>query len=390
MFLVMKAIVLLACAALAIKQVVFFIEEYKSPARTLYTVDDVESIAAPAFTVCPKPSGNTFNNTPGLKYFNATSVSLRDVISKAPGPELSSTTTTRINREAITRSVNGVGHWRERTFWETTGGGKGGVFFKCFTLFLKENVTMGRRNSTDPSMAFTFQFKGIQNFPEPKIEVFVHDQLENFTYLDTFKAEPVVLYGGSTIELSIRPEIVQNSGRNGNRCSEEVGYSYTTCMETCFWNFVQPRHEISCLSPSLLTDDVILRKPECRYVEEGQLLERLDEARNDFRNRSGNCNCSIRCITTNYRILAVLTAEGVKNDESSSLSFSFPSSRVPRLEHQPEWSILHLMFHIGKVVGICLGVMCILLICDVIEEARSSARWKSLQGSSDATHRRKY
>ncbi|CAG0887400.1 unnamed protein product [Darwinula stevensoni] len=150
----MKAIVIVACAALAIQQVILLVDEYQSfPTNTLHMIDNVNTVPPPAFTICPKPS---------------------------------------------LKKASDKGYWSERIFYDledVTG------YFKCFTLYLKEELPVAKKNCV--TQVFKLNFLSI------------------------------------------------------------MSSAFTQCIENCFWEMVQSDPDLPCLSPGLLPDGANLTKPKC-------------------------------------------------------------------------------------------------------------------------------
>ena len=60
-----------------------------------------------------------------------------------------------------------------------------------------------------------------------QIEVFVHDQREQFSSLDFFKPEHVVILNNTVTSIFIRPEIIQKQNRKEDPCRADEGHSYS-------------------------------------------------------------------------------------------------------------------------------------------------------------------
>ena len=59
------------------------------------------------------------------------------------------------------------------------------------------------------------------------MEVFVHDQGEEFINFGFLKPEQFVIVSNTITKLLIRPEIIQKQSRMENPCTMDESYSYT-------------------------------------------------------------------------------------------------------------------------------------------------------------------
>ncbi|CAG0899127.1 unnamed protein product [Darwinula stevensoni] len=445
-----KAIVILACAALALRQakratkvfpypqVTLQVEEYASfPTNTLYTMNEGAGTRAPAFTFCPKPSvkaafagdvdsviakGSTI-----AEEFRNVSVPLRDMVLEAPSPGMSFEGNSTVNGETTYHIWSDGGHWSERTFWGMNFNHPlGGFYFKCFTLFLNEDMLTGWLK-TCRAYYFTFDFKAIRNSTKAQVgrihstrdkglalhfceysmqmEVFVHDQREQFTTLGFFEPEQIVLLNDTLTSLWIRPEIVQKQSKKEDPCILDEDYSYTRgelreverlsdvgvrqCMENCFWERMQADPNLPCLNPDLLPKEARVTKQGCRDAvsERHHLMTLVNTYTDASLNASVHaraCGCPKRCNVTDYRIFADPTsvcrrdlADSV-GDGKAILVFGFPSKRVPQFLEKEKVNLVDLLSNIGGIVGICLGASLITLF-DIMEQVYFSLRHKLYQ-----------
>ncbi|CAG0907502.1 unnamed protein product, partial [Darwinula stevensoni] len=164
----MKAIFIAVCAALAIQQVRLLVDEYESfPTNTLYKIENVNTVPPPAFTICPKPSLKaseermTGGKIDQLEEFAKVTVPLTDLVrliptnSKPANPPNGSFT----SQETIIPLENDKGYWNERIFYDledVTG------YYKCFTLYLKEELPVAKKNCE--AQVFSFDFASIQQY----------------------------------------------------------------------------------------------------------------------------------------------------------------------------------------------------------------------------------
>ncbi|CAG0900377.1 unnamed protein product [Darwinula stevensoni] len=294
---VMKAIVILGCTVLALEQVVLLVEEYLSfPTNTLYVIEDVEEIPAPAFTFCPKPS----------------------VTSRFP-PSLNSSYEVEAFLGGATFVEKFKKHAISLEFMIHT-------FTNDWMLYLVQSTVNGE---TIKPLYLGNDQEGIPF--AIKIEVYVHDEREAFTYFHFFEPEQVILFDNSLTRLFIRPEVIQKRNKRTDPCIDDDDYSYTRacvfasgsqfmfqCKENCIWEKMQARDNNlarpSCLMPSLLTKEANLTIPEC------------------------------------------------KNWKDETHSFSL----IPHFLEKEKVTLLDLLSNIGGIVGICLGASLITLF-DIAE-----------------------
>ncbi|CAG0899572.1 unnamed protein product [Darwinula stevensoni] len=317
------------------------IEEYLSfPTNTLYLIEDVEEIPAPAFTLCPKPSvmsrfppnlsssyevdaflgGTTF-----AEKFKELTITLHQVIHAAPNYDwLDYLESSTKHGETIRSLVSG--YWSERIFLgeDSTNNDMGGYhYFKCFTFHWEEKLSTGPRSCKENF--FELNFKEITDSVERKIEVYVHDAREAFTNFHFFDPEQVILFNGSLTRLFIRPEVIQKRSKRTDPCIDDEDYSYTRCKENCIWEKMLARDNLtglSCFMPALLTKEVNLTILEC------------------------------------------------KNWKDETHSFSL----IPHFLEKEKVTLLDLLSNIGGIVGICLGASLVTLF-DIAEMVCSRIRF---------------
>ncbi|CAG0894538.1 unnamed protein product [Darwinula stevensoni] len=357
-----RAIMLVACGALALRQVILLIDEFSSsPTTTSYEIDDVNSILPPAFTFCLKPSiksGFSEDSCREMKRFQNASVSLKDFVIIAPSKGNDVKFAPAINGEIILPLSKNGGHWVERTFYQ-----KDTVrYFKCFTLFLAKNVSTGTRNCLRQMFIFDFKAFSAIEHERMEMEVFVHDQREQYSSFHQFRSENFILLNDTVTSVSFRPEVVEKQstkkepyrgssrgeaeyeegtlqrrrelqqhevlgellleavsipsrrfvphslphaeGSESNetgmrRCPERI-----QCMENCFWKRFQSRVGVSCLIPSLMPKEASPTKPECEDVqsEMKNLKEMWNAESEEVENEWRNCNCPKRCNMVDYRV----------------------------------------------------------------------------------------
>ncbi|CAG0883166.1 unnamed protein product [Darwinula stevensoni] len=392
--LVFKAVVILVCLVIALRQVISLIDDYlSSTTTTSHIAKIVDKIPAPAFTFCPKPTlkasfkGSANNQFSALK--NA-SVSLTEFISHAPFEGLNFTSVSSANGETTFVLVNGS--WSERTFWEVGDVRNPPEIFKCFTLALRDEMPAGTTNRVYNSMYFIFDFTSISKSKHEEIpslvEVYIHEQAEKFSNLGLMAIENAFVFKNTTANLFIRSDYARKLKKRRRPCIMHKGHSYVRCMENCFWGWVQSRPQLPCLDPILITKEVNLTKPVCLDPNNSKvMLEELEKARKYFMDPESelgkNCSCPKRCHRSIYYIFPESNSNGFKvsefsrNTGSATLFFNFPSRRVSTFVEQEKTTILELLSDIGGIVGICLGVS-IVTIFDLVDWACSRIRCKLL------------
>ena len=111
-------------------------------------------------------------------------------------------------------------------------------------------------------------------------------------------------------------------------------------MENCFWEKVQSFPNLTCLNPSLLNNEVNRTKPKCQDNEsELAQMKVLWSAMKIEAELLRNCNCSTRCIITDYHISGNPTGTcgffSRRVDPGTSyLYVVLPSKRVRLQSHQ--------------------------------------------------------
>ncbi|CAG0897672.1 unnamed protein product [Darwinula stevensoni] len=251
---ILKAFVIAACAALAIRQVILLIEDYQSiPSITLYATENSPTIKTPAFTFCPKSSirssvssdsGPTGNYTIGKKFRNG-SISLSDFVLQAPG---------------------------NMSFWKV--GNVSILNGETITSVDGENLSFSckRKTNGNPRKASSFTNRPVQ------MEIYVHDATEEYNRIESTEYEMFLLRECS-LRVLIRPEVTQRLSRWNDPCTMEEGYSYTrlSIPENCFWENLQKRTDLPCLDPAFLPNDGRLTKPECKDADDETIqLGKLD------------------------------------------------------------------------------------------------------------------
>ncbi|CAG0893853.1 unnamed protein product [Darwinula stevensoni] len=391
-----KAIVIVVSAALAFRQVILLVEEYASfPTNTLYVIEDTETVRAPAFTICPKPSARanskfsletwkdekTAKQSTIAEKFNDIFIPFEDLIKIDPlfKSWIRNTSTmngetimtlsqiknaSTINGETFMTDSNGTGDWRERTFYRRARNDSRLPYYKCLTMFLMDEMSTGGKPCKEYFIGINFNAITTTKLDarSAKVEVFVHDQREKFARLYLFEPENIVLRNNTVTTLLIRPEFIEKQNRWQDPCTLDEGYSYSRCMEKCFWKNIQLDKDLPCLNPSLLPEEAILLKPKCQDIEtERKHLQKLTTA---YENHTllAYCNCPKRCKVADYHIFvdpSPACQEEFDNYTDAGyawLAISFPSKRVPIFLEKEKVSLTDLLANIGGIIGICLGV----------------------------------
>ncbi|CAG0893320.1 unnamed protein product [Darwinula stevensoni] len=276
--------------------------------------------------------------------------------------------------------------WKERTFFDQKNGG----YYKCFTYLRRWEQLPG---PSDCQQRFLLDFDAITDSNNlSQMEVFVHDRREDFTNLGLLKPEQFVVVRNTITKLLIRPEIIQKQSRMENPCTMDESYSQTRCLEKCFWERIQTNPSLPCLFPSLMPKEVNLTKPECQTasaeIEQSQTLRKSMGAVMD---QLWNCNCPERCSVTDYHILSDPTSacqtSGIENGKAL-LFYRFPSSRVPYSLEMGKLTLPDLVWNVGGIVSIYLGLSLIML-SDIIEQGcfnfpcRAFRRGNEIHGEND-------
>ncbi|CAG0885161.1 unnamed protein product [Darwinula stevensoni] len=352
-------------------QVRLLIEEYLSyPTITNYLMKDVDMVPAPAFTICSQPSVKTsFKLDPDTDFmefeeFSRTAVLLFDVVLHIPFSSLKFTNSSSVNGETIFLLPKDKGHWNERTLFAENK--KKTHYFKCYTLFSNKYV------ETQPNGClggtFVFDFKDLGGITEPKREKFA---------LRVSRPEKLVIFNNTITSLFIRPEVIQKLSRKDAPCSQLEDYSYTRCMENCFWERFQSRPGLPCIISSLLTQEVNLTVPKCqdRKSEKEMVGELLSAIPTEMPTLADNCNCPRRCNMTEYHISGDPTSACSQEVQSfrgagrAILFFTFPSKLVPHFLEKEKVTLPDLLSNIGGIVGVCLGIS-LITIFDIVEQVR--------------------
>ncbi|CAG0900262.1 unnamed protein product [Darwinula stevensoni] len=321
------------------KLVRLMLEEYQSfPTNTLYQMDDVEGVSAPAFTVCPKPSVKSSlanRKDLGFNMSQSASVSLEEIVWFETLPFRRLQNRSSANGETIIQISDGSGHWTQRTFYGKGLFGPNLQYFKCFTLFLRKYIQTGPGKCAGQSLMF--MFTPIKDAPDPQFEVFIHDQREKYTFLDIFRPEKVVLLNNAIANIFIRPEMIQKQSKKENPCSVDEGYSYC-------------------------------RVPHFLEKEKTSLLDLLA----NIAGIVGIClGVSLMSIYDVIEQISSLIHEKLLRK----------SNKVPHFLEKEKTSLLDLLANIAGIVGICLGVS-LISIYDVIAQISSLIHEKLLRKSN--------
>ena len=117
-------------------------DEYLSfPTNTLYTIDEVDKVPAPAFTICPRPSVKAFPSlpqTPTFQEFMDSSLSLKDVVSDILGNNPFWNYSTVNNESIIEISDSKFPHWVQT--WKLQR-------YKCIILYFMQEVGIGENGN---------------------------------------------------------------------------------------------------------------------------------------------------------------------------------------------------------------------------------------------------
>ncbi|CAG0901898.1 unnamed protein product [Darwinula stevensoni] len=383
---VVKAVLILTFAALALWQVAIQVEEYLShPSQTLYTMETADKIQTPAFTFCPKPSvrsspqgaddlsidlsaqGSRSRNTTMAEDFKNVSVSLLDVLNFSPirlrdGKKTIEEKVTSVKGETV--HVLDSGTWRERTFSLAHEGNvinlRGPYYYKCFTLLPERRVVAGSVSCSSTSFLLDFRQINTAFTSTPLIEMYIHDRKEKFTFLSMTSAKLLLLRNNTMTSIFSRPEIIHRQSRMKDPCIPDEDYSYSRCMEICFWERFYSSPGVPCVVPSLLPVEATITKPECKNADsEMNHTRRLWEARREplVSQLLNDCDCTKRCDTIEYHIFPDPTSicqsmrEGI-----AMLHFNFPSKLVPHILEKELLTSRDLLVSIGGIVGIFLCV----------------------------------
>ncbi|CAG0905669.1 unnamed protein product [Darwinula stevensoni] len=195
----------------------------------------------------------------------------------------------------------------------------------------------------------------------------------------------VDLRENTTISLFLNPEVIQTLSKKDDPCIHDDNHSYMRCMENCFWMRFQSNPNVSCIIPSLMTEEVNLMKPACGNREdEHNFLMRLVVAQSiDVpRMRPTDCNCPKRCNVIDYRISAdpnptCQLEMGDANIGGATIYINFPSKRIPYILEKEKVTLQDLLSNIGGIVGVCLGIS-LITIFDIIDQICYSVRSKIL------------
>ncbi|CAG0898104.1 unnamed protein product [Darwinula stevensoni] len=386
--------------------VMILIEEYQSlPTNTVYVIEDVEMIPAPAFTFCPKPS--TLGRFPDylimstqwrlelktstyIEKFQNISIPLLRLFEVAPKGWLRVANESIINGETIFQ-LDGVGHWSERTFLGNFEEKDFPYYFKCFSIFPKREITVGENSCSNILLKFKFMGIMTSDFQNKmQIDVYIHDNSEEFTNVFGLAPEKITIFNGTNTRLMVRPQVVQRLSKRTAPCVGDYGYSHSRCWENCFWEHVQLHMDLPCLSPSFLSKDVNLTAPNCTDMNaELDVLSMLHKIHNNSLPQGWKeCNCPKRCNITKYDVLAPPTdACDVENERKLELNYSrllisFPSKQVPYFREQEKLTLLDVLSNIGGIVGVCLGASLITLY-DMVEMAFSTIRCKLMRRKNE-------
>ncbi|CAG0898110.1 unnamed protein product [Darwinula stevensoni] len=406
--------------ALAVIQVCEVIQQYYSqPTSTLYTNRKTFFMLPPAFTICPRPSlvsswmtdldrsyeglkpGDFWSRVRQAKNMTAAQVFLRWMFPSNPGhwkaiipfaqigefvPEDEVNMTMR-NGEVFEKFQNGLGARIYRAFYTYIDSQDSfrGDFFKCHSLFLNQDIfqIFSMKNLHCKFLRFEFALGNVTDMMQPippHVDVYIHDLRESYTNLGFFHGVQISVVNGSVVSVAIRPHRTLLVNRKDQPCSSSRTYSYSTCMERCFWNVIQTSPDVPCLSPLLLPRSINATKPDCRTAseEDEQLRIVFEEKLRLFRGET--CNCPKNCHIKNYRVAndpnAHVCREAVQSPHmwplaegtTATLIFSFPSSRMPQVAERLALSVGDLLSTVGGIVGICLGAS-ILSLFDILEQA---------------------
>ncbi|CAG0904150.1 unnamed protein product [Darwinula stevensoni] len=340
-------------------------------------------IQTPAFTFCPKPSvrssalgtdgsltylsGILSTNTTLAEGFKNVSVSLPDVLLFAPMKFANANEKIKVELKSVNgETIHDLGSeiWSERTFaydrW--TSDPIGSYYYKCFTLLPVKRVVTESLSCIGTTFLFDFR-QILKTFgSSSKIEMYIHDRNEKFTFLGMTSTKRFLLRNNTLTGIFLRPEVIHRLSQKEEPCVPHEDYSYSRCMEICFWEKFYSSPEVTCAIPSILPMGVSATKPECKNGENewGHFMKlwQTRQAPSAYQ-ETIPCRCPQRCNVIEYQVSAdpTPTCESIRErDGTAMLYFSFPSKMVPHILEKEMVTPRDLLVGVGGIVGMFLGV----------------------------------